>query len=350
MARAVRILRFGEPEELVIADVPVRAPGPQEITIQVHVTGVNYPDLLVVRGLYQNLAPLPFSPGKEVAGIVTAVGAEVTEFQVNQRVLCFVENGGYVEEITVPAFLSHSMPEELDFADAIGIGLGFQTAHFALFMRGGMQSGDVVLVTGATGCVGISAVALAKACGATVIAGCATLSKTDFARKHGADHVVMLNRTELDKTLKDEIAALTGGHGADIVVDNVGGPIFDACLRALAWCGRIIVVGFTAGAPSTLRSNYLLIKNIAAIGLHWSDYRDRRPETVRAAQEHIFRLWQEKRLASPVTLAMPLECAARALRSVADRGVLGKIILTTGHYSGRLAAAANTTPLAAAPH
>ena len=145
-----------------------------------------------------------------------------------------------------------------EFADAIGIGLAFQTAHFALFARGDMKDGETVLVTGATGGVGISTVALAKACGATVIAGCASLEKVSFARQHGADYIVMLDRPDLDSTLKAEIAALTDGRGADIVVDNVGGPIFDACLRSLAWCGRIVVVGFVAGAPSTLRSNYLL--------------------------------------------------------------------------------------------
>ena len=201
-----------------------------------------------------------------------------------------------------------------------------------------MQEGETVLVTGATGGVGISTVALAKACGATVIAGCATPEKVSFARKHGADYVVMLNRLDIDSTLKAEIAALTDGRGADIVVDNVGGPIFDACLRSLAWCGRIVVVGFTAGAPSTLRSNYLLIKNIAATGLHWSDYRDRAPELVRKAQQHIFALWQQKLLSSPVTKAMRLEDAAIALRQMADRGVLGKIVLLTRHYTGPLKA------------
>jgi NADPH:quinone reductase len=334
MTLAIQIPRFGEPEGLVIADVVTPAPRADEITIDVHAAGVNYPDLLVVRGLYQNLAPLPFSPGKEVAGIVSAVGAGVREFRIGQHVLCFVENGGYVERITVPALLCHAMPKGLDFADAIGIGLAFQTAHFALFARARMTEGETVLVTGATGGVGISTVALAKACGATVIAGCATPDKVAFARQHGADYVVMLNRTDLDSTLKGEISVLTGGRGADIVVDNVGGPIFEACLRSLAWCGRIVVVGFTAGAPATLRSNYLLIKNIAATGLHWSDYRDRTPELVSKAQQHIFALWQQKHLTSPVTKVLRLEDAAIALRQMADRGVLGKIVLLTRHYAG----------------
>jgi NADPH2:quinone reductase len=289
-----------------------------------------------VRGTYQKLAPLPFSPGKEVAGIVSAVGAGVTEFRVGDRVLAYVENGGYVDRITVPAFLCHPMPEGLDFADAIGLGLAFQTAHFALFARGQMQPGETVLVTGATGGVGISTVRLAKACGATVIAGCTTASKAGFARDHGADHVVMLDRPDLEQSLKAEVGALTGGRGADVVIDNLGGRVFEACLRALAWCGRIVVVGFAAGAPATLRSNYLLIKNIAAVGLHWSDYRDRIPALVRTAQQEIFALWRRGLVASPVTDALRLEDAALALRRIADRQVRGKIVLLTERYAGRL--------------
>ena len=199
MARALQIVRHGEPEELVLAEVRVPAPGADEITIDVHAAGVNFPDLLVVRGTYQNLAPLPFSPGKEVAGIVSAVGAGVTEFQVGDPVLAYVENGGYVDQITVPSSLCHPMPDGLDAADAIGIGLAFQTAHFALFARGQMKPGETVLVTGATGGVGIATVQLAKACGAIVIAGCSTASKAGFARDHGADHIVMLDRPDLDR-------------------------------------------------------------------------------------------------------------------------------------------------------
>lgn len=336
MARALHIVRHGEPEGLVLAEVPRRTPAAGEIAIVVHAAGVNYPDLLVVRGTYQNLAPLPFSPGKEVAGIVSAVGDGVGEFKVGDRVLAYVENGGYVDEIVVPIFLCHPIPDGLDLADAIGLGLAFQTAHFALFSRGQMQAGETVLVTGATGGVGISTVQLAKARGATVIAGCMTASKSDFARESGADHVVMLDRPDLDQTLKSEIAALTGGRGVDVVVDNLGGRVFEACLRALAWCGRIVVVGFAAGAPAMLRSNYLLIKNIAAVGLHWSDYRDRIPAIVRSAQDEIFALWRRGLLRSPVTDALRLEDAALALRRIADRQVRGKIVLLTGRYAGRL--------------
>ena len=344
MARALQIVRHGEPEGLVVAEIQVAAPQGDEITIDVHAAGVNFPDLLVVRGTYQNLAPLPFSPGKEVAGIVSAVGEGCTEFKVGDRVLAYVENGGYVDQITVQSSLCHPMPDGLDAADAIGVGLALQTAHFALFDRGQMKRGETVLVTGATGGVGIATVQLAKACGATVIAGCMTASKADFAREHGADHVIMLNRPDLDRNLRTEISALTGGRGVDIVVDNLGDRIFDACLRSLAWCGRIVVVGFAAGAPSTLRSNYLLIKNIAAVGLHWSDYRDRTPALVRAAQQELFALWRQGLLASTVTDALRLDDAALALRRIADRQVRGKIVLLTDRYAGRLTPSSANVP------
>ncbi len=337
MARTLQIVRHGEPEELALAEVRVPAPREDEITIDVHVVGVNFPDLLVVRGTYQNLAPLPFSPGKEVAGIVSAVGERATEFQVGDHVLAYVENGGYVDQITVRSSLCHPTPDGLDAADAVGLGLAFQTAHFALFARGRMRPGETVLVTGATGSVGIATVQLAKARGAIVVAGCTTASKAGVARDHGADHIIMLDRPDLEQSLKAEIAALTGGRGADVVVDNLGGRVFDACLRSLAWCGRIVVVGFAAGAPATLRSNYLLIKNIAAIGLHWSDYRDRTPDRVRDAQQEIFALWRQGLLASPVTDVLRLNNAALALRRIADRQVCGKTVLLTERYAGRLA-------------
>mgnify|MGYP003707220097 CR=1 FL=1 len=336
MIRALQIVRHGGPEQLVLATVQVPVPGPNEITIDVHAAGVNFPDLLVVRGTYQNLAPLPFSPGKEVAGVVSAVGERASEFRVGDHVLAYVENGGYAERITVLTSLCHPVPDGLDAADAIGLGLTFQTAHFALFARGQMKSGETVLVTGATGGVGIATVQLAKACGATVIAGCMTASKADFAREHGADHVIMLDRPALDQSLRAEIAALTGGRGADVVVDNLGGRVFDACLRSVAWCGRIVVVGFAAGAAATLRSNYLLIKNIAAVGLHWSDYRDRTPSLVSDAQKEIFDLWRQGRLVSTVTDALRLDDAVLALRRIADRQVRGKIVLLTERYAGRL--------------
>jgi NADPH2:quinone reductase len=336
--RAIHIVAHGEPEALQSVEVPPPAVKPSEVLIDVHVAGVNYPDLLVVRGLYQILAPLPFVPGKEVAGVVSAVGAEVTEFRAGDRVLAFIENGGYVEQIAVPAVLCNRVPDGLGFLEAVGLGLGFQTAHFALFERGGFKAGETVLVTGATGVVGTATVQLAKACGGRVLAGCMTPAKAPFARDNGADGVVLLDTPDLSRSLRAEVQAATGGRGADLIVENVGGAVFDACLRALAWSGRIIIVGFTSVGPSTIRSNYLLIKNIAAIGLHWSDYREKFPETVQRAQQHIFALWHDGKLKGPVTATYPLEQAAKALCDVRERRVLGKIALTTARFSAKAAA------------
>jgi NADPH:quinone reductase len=331
--RAVRIVSHGEPEAMEIVDVPPPIPGSREVLIDVHVAGVNYPDLLVVRGLYQILAPLPFSPGKEIAGVVRAVGEHVREFRPGDHVLAYVENGGYVEQIAVPEALCHRLPDRLGFLDAIGLGLGFQTAHFALFERGGFKADETVLVTGATGVVGTATIQLAKACGGRVLAGCMSPAKAAFARDHGAFQVILLDRPDLADALRADVRAATGGQGADLVVEIIGGAVFDACLRSLAWCGRIVVVGFTSVGPSTIRSNYLLIKNISAIGLHWSDYRDRAPDMVRRAQQNIFQLWGAGKLKSPVTAVYPLEQASMALCCVRERGVLGKIALVTSQYS-----------------
>jgi len=331
--RAVHIVDFGEPEELQIVEVPPPIVRPSEVQIDVHVAGVNYPDLLVVRGVYQNLAPLPFSPGKEVAGIVSAVGAEVTEFRIGDRVLAYIENGGYVEQIAVPAVLCNHLPDGLGFLDAIGLGLGFQTAHFALFERGGFRAGETVLVTGAPGVVGTATIQLAKARGGRVLAGCMNPTKAAFARDNGADSVLLLDRPALADALRAEVNSATGGHGVDVVIENIGGTVFNACLRVLAWSGRIVIVGFTSIGPSSIRSNYLLIKNIAAIDLHWSDYRDRAPDTVRRAQQEIYDLWRNGKLKSPVTAIYPLEQAAAALCCVRERRVIGKIALTTSRYS-----------------
>lgn len=331
--RAIHILAHGEPETLQCVRVPPPILKQSEVQIDVHVAGVNYPDLLVVRGLYQILAPLPFSPGKEVTGVVSAVGADVTELRVGDRVLAYVENGGYVEQIAVSAALCNRLPDGLSFLDAIGLGLGFQTAHFALFERGNFKTGETVLVTGATGVVGTATIQLAKACGGRVLAGCMNPAKTAFALNNGADIVILLDFPVRPDALRAEVHAATGGRGADLIVENIGGTVFDACLRALAWSGRIVIVGFTSGGPSTIRSNYLLIKNIAAVGLHWSDYRDRTPDTVRRVQQHIFELWQNRKLKAPVTAVYPLEQAAAALCCVRERRVLGKIALTTSRYN-----------------
>jgi NADPH2:quinone reductase len=327
--RAVRVVRFGEPEDLALVEVAAPTPGPGEALIDVHACGVNYPDLLVARGEYQILAPLPFSPGKEVAGVVRAVGEGVTTLAPGQRVAAQVENGGYVEQLVVKAATVYPLPDGMDFATGAALGLTYLTAHFALVEHGRFRAGERVLVTGASGGVGSAALQLARALGGRVLAGVGTPSKADFVRAQGAEAAIDLSRAGLRDGLRDEVRALTEGHGADVVIENVGGEVFDACLRALAWSGRIVVVGFVGGAFPTIRANYLLIKNITASGLHWSDYRERDPAWVRRVQEALYGLWRDGKLKPAIAAVYPLEQAPIALRRMASRGLTGKLVLAT---------------------
>lgn len=333
--RVLRIDRFGEPENLRVVDVPAPEPAAGQVRIDVHAAGVNYPDLLVVQGKYQILSPLPFGPGQEVAGTVSAVGPGVNDFVPGQRVMAQVENGGYAEQIAAPSAFCCPLPEGMDYADAVGFGRVYLTAHFALFERGHLKSGETVLVTGATGGVGIATVQLAHAFGARVLAGVGTMEKAPYALANGADAVLDLRKPDLPDSLRTMVAAANNGRGADVIIEILGGEVFDACLRSLAWSGRIVVIGFASGAHSSIRSNYLLIKNITATGLHWSDYRERDPALVRRVQEAIFALWRQGKLRSPVTAVYPLEQAAAVLRRIAERKVLGKFVLLTERYEGR---------------
>jgi NADPH2:quinone reductase len=209
------------------------------------------------------------------------------------------------------------------------LGLTYLTAHFALVEHGRFRPGEWVLVTGASGGVGSAAIQLAKALGGRVLAGVGTPSKAPFARAQGADAVIDLSHGQLRDDLREKVRALTGGHGVDVVLENVGGEVFDACLRALAWSGRIVVVGFAGGVFPTIRANYLLIKNISASGLHWSDYRERDPGWVRRVQETLYALWRDGKLAPAIAAVYPLEQAHVALRRMANRGAQGKLVLAT---------------------
>lgn len=327
--RAIRILSHGEPETLCPTDEEPPVPRSGEVRIAVHAAGVNYPDLLVVRGTYQNLAPLPFSPGKEIAGIVSAVGRGVDGFQPGMRVMAYVENGGYAEEVLAPAVNTYALPDAMPFDVAAGHGLVYQTAYYALVRRGRFRPGERVLITGATGGVGVAALGLVKALGGTAIAGVSGPHRTEAAMAAGADAVVDLGRPDLRDSLREQVDAAAGGGRADIVIESVGGSVFEAALRVLAWDGRIVVVGFAGGPPATIRSNYLLVRNLTATGLHWSDYRDEDPDDVRAVQQELFDLWSAGRIATPPIETFPLEEAGTALRRIADRQVTGKLVLLT---------------------
>ncbi|HEX6142125.1 MAG TPA: NADPH:quinone oxidoreductase family protein [Geminicoccaceae bacterium] len=328
--RALVVPEFGGPEVLRFQDRPTPEPAAGQVRVEVHAIGVNYPDLLVIGGRYQKLPERPFAPGKDAAGVVAALGENVSGLAVGDRVVVQLEHGAYAEEVVVDAEDAYRIPDAMSFTDAAAMGLVFQTAHFALFERGRFTPGEVVLVTGAGGGVGLATLQVVKAFGGIALAATGSPEKTAAIRRAGADAIVDLRADDLHEALRAEVRAATGGHGADVVIETLGGDVFDAAIRALAWRGRIVVVGFAAGRIPEIRANYLLVKNITASGLQWSDYRERDPAWVRRVQDELFDLYTAGRIRPEVMATYPMERAADALELIRSGRITGKVVLLTG--------------------
>ena len=327
--KAVLVREFGAFDSARISEIPDPVFGPQEVVIAVKAAEVNYPDILVMEGNYQVKPPLPFSPGKAAAGIVEAVGSDVEGLEAGDRVAVQVEYGCYAEKLKTSAATCYPMPDDMSFADAAALGLVYQTAWFALTDRANFEPGDTVLVLGASGGIGVATVQLAKALGAgLVIGGVLGEQNRDIARMAGADHIIDLGMDGLRDGLRDGIAEITDGRGVDIVIDPVGGAANAAALRAMAWRGRMVIIGFASGDIPLIKSNYLLVKNIGVSGLQWSDYRDRKPQQVAEAQKRIFDLWSAGKLAPVITRKLPLSDFAIGLTALKEGRAQGKIILT----------------------
>jgi NADPH:quinone reductase len=312
---------------MLIEDIPGVKPQAGQIAVDVHASGINFPDVLVVSGAYQLLPERPFTPGKDFAGVVREVGEGVTGYAPGDRVMSQIEFGALAHEaITTPA-QSFRIPDGMSFEQAAAMGLVYQTAWFALMERGQYKQGETVLIGGAAGGVGLAAVQIAAGHGATVIAAVRSDAEAEVVRASGARHVIDVSGGNLKDSVREQVYAVTGKRGADVVLDPLGGEFFAGALRATAWCGRIVVIGFAAGEIPSLKVNYLLLKNIAVAGLQWSDYRDRTPEKVKAAQEDLFRLWREGHVRPVVMRAFPFEEAGEAMRLVRDGLVRGKVVV-----------------------
>jgi NADPH:quinone reductase len=326
--KAVLVRQFGPVESARVEDCPDPLPGEREVLIDVEAADTNYPDLLVIEGRYQVKPPLPFVPGKAAAGRVAALGAGVVGFHLGQRVAAQVEYGAYAGKLSAPAGCCYPIPDSIKTVDAAALVLTYQTAWWALTDRAALEPGESVLVLGAGGGVGVAAIGLAKALGAgTVIGATRGTSKAATVRQAGADHLVDLAQPNLRDALRDDVRKVTGGKGVDLAIDSVGGTATEAALRALAWRGRLVVVGFAGGDIPTIRANYLLVRNISVIGLQTSDYRDRWPQQAARAQAEIFRLAADGRLAPTVSEVLPLASFADALAKFRDGRVAGKIVL-----------------------
>lgn len=327
--RAYRVHEHGEPEILRLDDLPDLTPGEGEVRVDVRAVGLNYPDLLVVQGKYQLLPQRPFIPGKDFAGVVAAVGPDVLDVRVGDRVMSQVEYGAFAQQVLLPAARAYRMPDSMSFTQGAAMGLVYPTAHTALVDRARLAQGETVLVGGANGGVGLAAVQVAKWLGAVVVAGVRGDDAARAARAAGADFVIDLTQPDLRNAIREQVHALPlRTPGVDVVIDPLGGDFFAGAIRALNWCGRLVVVGFASGTIPTVKANYLLLKNIAVMGIQWSDYRTRIPAQVAAVQQALFDGFESGALSPQITVEAGFEALPRVLAALGRGEVRGKAVIT----------------------
>jgi len=322
--RAVLCKEFGPPESLVLEEVDDPTPSAGQVVLDIEACAVNFPDVLIIQDQYQFKPPLPFSPGAEVAGVVSAVGEGVDSLAVGDRVFASTGWGGLAEKIAVGASGCLPIPDGMDAVHASAFLYAYGTSHYALKDRGHLQPGEVLLVLGAAGGVGLAAVELGALMGATVIAAASTKEKLELCREHGA--AMTINYEEED--LKTRIRELTGGRGADVVYDAVGGRFSEPALRSTAWDGRFLVIGFAAGDIPKIPLNLALLKSCSIVGVFWGAFVGREPERNKANIDELMAMWTEGKLRPHVSETFPLERGGEAIRALADRKALGKVVVT----------------------
>ena len=324
--KAVLCKAYGAPEDLVLEEVAEPVPGEGEVLVEVKATALNFPDVLMIAGKYQSQPPFPFSPGGEIAGTVLETGSGVTEFAPGDKVFGGINHGGFAERVAVAARSLQPVPDSMSFVEASGISTTYGTSYYALQQRAALQPGETLLVTGAAGGVGIAAVQLGKAMGARVIAAASSEQKLSVARDSGADELIDYS----DGQLKDKVKALTGGKGADVIYDPVGGALFDQCLRCINWYGRILVIGFAAGDIPKAPINLILLKSCQVVGVFYGAWSARTPDESQANFRDILAFHGAGKIKPVVGRVHPLENYAQALNDLAQRRAIGKIVVTPG--------------------
>jgi NADPH:quinone reductase len=320
--RAVVCRAWGEVEDLKVEEVPPPTPGPGEVLIDVRATAVNYADALLVAGRYQTRPSLPFSPGLETAGVVAACGEGVTRFSRGDRVMAVLAYGGLAEMAVAPEAETFAIPAGMSFDEAGAFPIAYISSHVALRWQGRLEAGETLLVLGAAGGVGLTAVEIGKAMGARVIAGASTAEKLAAARDRGADDLV----NYATEKLTERVMALTGDKGADVCFDPVGGDLFDAALSALGWGGRILLVGFVGGVQQ-IPANRLLVKHRAALGSSLRYFRWHAPDKLRRSVEELMRWYAEGKLRPLISRRLPLARTVEAIRLLTDRKAHGKVVV-----------------------
>lgn len=321
----------GGPETLVLADTPDPSVAEGQLLVRVKACGINYPDVLIIEDKYQFKPPRPFAPGGEIAGIVEAVGPGVSGWSAGDPVIAMIGHGGLAEKVLVPSATALRLPEGRSFEEGSALILTYATSIHALLDRGRLKEGQSLLVLGAAGGVGLAAVELGKAFGARVIAAVSSEEKAEAARSAGADTVVIYPRGPFDRdqsrALAQQFKDAVGTGGADVIFDPVGGDYAEPALRAIAWEGRYLVVGFPAGIPK-LPLNLTLLKSCDVCGVFWGAFAARDPKANAAHVETLFRLWSEGLIKPRVSRSWPLERGAEAISHMAGRKAIGKLVVT----------------------
>ena len=322
--RALVCKEYGTAESLVIEHRELAELKPGEVRIDVHAAGLNFPDSLIIAGKYQVKPPLPFVPGGECAGVVSAVGEKVRNFRVGDRVIAMPGLAAFAEQVHVDQNLLVPMPEKLNFTQAAGFCITYATSYYALKQRAALQPGETLVVMGAAGGVGVTAIQLGKALGARVIACASTDEKLEFCREVGADDLINYHREDL----KERIKELTEGRGADVIFDPVGGEYTEQAYRSIAWCGRYLVIGFASGDIPKLPLNLPLLKAGDIMGVFWGSWAQRDPKTNLRNFAELLQMVEEGKLTPLTTEVYSFEDYAMAFASITERRALGKVILS----------------------
>ena len=321
--QAIVCQELGGPAALRLSEVPDPCPGAGQVRLRVRACGINFADSLITRGQYQVQPQLPFSPGFEVAGEVLELGAGVDEFAQGDRVIAITPHGGYAEQVVVAATRCLRMPAAMPWVDGAAFPVVFGTSHVALAHRARLRKGELLVVHGAGGGVGLTAVAIGKQLGATVIATASSRAKLEAARAQGADHLI-----DASDDLRLRIRELSNGRGADVVYDPVGGDSFTASLRSMAFEGRILIIGFASGSVPQVPANHLLVKNVDVIGVNWPAYAELHPEVMIGSFRTLVQWYVDGAIRPHVSATYPLAQAVDALHEVVGRKSTGKIVIT----------------------
>jgi NADPH2:quinone reductase len=314
---------FGPVESHKVEEIADPRAEAGQVVVDVKAAGVSFPDVLIVQGKYQFQPPFPFSPGGEIAGIISEVGEGVVDWKIGDRVIAMTGNGGIAEKVVAFEMTLMPLPETMDFRDGAAFPLNYGTTYHALKQRGQLQAGETLLVTGAGGGVGTTAIEIGKAMGARVIAAASTDEKLEIAKNLGADEVINYS----DGELKEKVKALTDGLGADVIYDPIGGDIFMQCMRCINWKGRVLVIGFASGPIPEVPTNLALLKGCSIVGVFWGRFTGAEPEENSQNFDELFALHAEGKLKPQITKSYSLDDAAEAISSLENRKATGKVVI-----------------------